>query len=331
MARNYAQLVLSRIGVGIGEAGAAPIAMPMLSDIFPPNRRAFAMGIFYMSVPLGTFAANVAGGFIAAEYGWRTAFLVAGIPGILLALLTYLTVKEPTRGATDDNTSAASEKKGADLKEVGLFLWRKPALLCLMLGCSFIGLVSITFGAWIGSFFIRIHEVGLKEVGLILGVGTGLCGMASTTLFGWSASKLAPLDPRWPLRIVWIASLFSIAAGLAMLFTPFLWVAIVGYALMGITSSGYPPPTYSVLMANTPAHMRGTVMSVLQLTTNLVGFGLGPVVTGFLSDLYGGETAIRYALANALMIKFVVVGLLIASSIMLFGRNGKKLAAAQTT
>ena len=175
------------------------------------------------------------------------------------------------------------------------------------------------------SFFIRIHELDLKTTGLILGIG-GAIGVISPPLYGWLADKLGALDPRWPLRLVWLSGIFIFASGLIMLFTPSVVLAVVLFVLVDVTRGGYPPPSYAVLMANTPVRMRGTIMSVLQFTTNLVGFGLGPLFAGFLSDLYGGESGIRYALANVLMLFLVIVPLLITANYLLFGRRKPSVA-----
>jgi len=320
LARNFVQLVLTRVGVGAAEASAAPIAMPMITDVFPPRKRAFALGVFYMSPSLGTFLASVLGAYIAAEFGWRAAFFIAGIPGLILAVLLVTTIREPERGASDaaDTDIRALPEPAPPLRQVAAFLFRSPAILCLISGCALIGLTSITFGAWMASFFIRIHEVDLKTTGLILGLG-GAIGVIAPPLYGWLADKLGALDPRWPLRLVWLSGLFILVSGLVMLFTPSVVLAVVLFILVDVARGGYPPPSYAVLMANTPLRMRGTIMSVLQFTTNLVGFGLGPVFAGFLSDLYGGESGIRYALANVLLLFLVIVPLLITANYLLFG------------
>ena len=316
--RSYGQLVLTRVGVGAAESGAAPVTLPMISDIFPQSKRAFAMGIFYMGPPLGGFLASTVGGYVAAEHGWRTAFFIAGVPGIILALLMLTTVREPKRGGSE---VVPIDEHAPRLREVFGFLMHTPALLCLILGAAMIALVSITFGAWTGSFFIRIHGLDLKQVGLIMGLGGGLCSLVGPPISGWVSDRLAQRGPAWPLYVVVITSVIGAAGGMAMLFGPLLWLSVAGYVIADLTRSMFPPALFSVLMDETPPRMRGTVMSSLQLTTNLIGFGLGPVFVGFLSDLYGGETALRYALANALLVYVAVVVLILAGAHMLFGRK----------
>lgn len=324
VARGFVFLVLTRLGVGAAEAGAAPLALPMISDIFPANRRAWAIGIFYMSVPIGTFLANIAGGFVAQEFGWRMAFLLGGVPGLFLAILLMLTVTEPRRGMSDASTAdAGTDQDAAGWREIVGFFVTSPGLLVLMLGCAFMGLVNIAAGAWIGSFFIRLHGVTLGQVGLILGVGGGLCGMASTASMGWLTDRLAPRDPRWSLWLVALSALAAIVFSIPMLFLANTALAIGAYFIVSVFTHGYPPPSYSVLMGRTPARMRSTIMSLLQLTTNLIGFGLGPILIGFMSDLYGGGEALRYALATALIFNVIVIVFFLVASRSLFGKRSR--------
>lgn len=324
--RNFLQLIVVRFGIGLAEAGGAPLTLPMISDMYPPQKRASAIGLLYMSGPIAGFVSAAVGGWIAAEHGWRAAFFIAGLPGVLLALLLVLTVREPRRGRWDEPAPEASkaEPQRNGLGEAFRHLVRKPALIGLIAAGTVFGLLNITLAAWMGSFFIRVHGLGLKEVGLILGLGAGLCATAAPPLMGWLADRLAPRNPRWPLRLIWGAGLLAMAVTLTMLFTPSLAVAVGAFMLADVLRSGYTPPLYSLLMNHTPAPIRGGVMSIMQLSTNLIGFGLGPLLAGALSDHFGGGANIRYALALVSLLFVLVAVLLIAASRGLFGaRSGK--------
>ena len=326
LTRNFAQLLAMRVGVGVSEAGAAPLALPMLADIFPAEKRATALGIFYMSSPVGSFLATILGATVAAHYGWRMALVAAGVPGIILAVLLLTTVREPKRGGSDGVAATAPEKPPGML-EGFRFLIRTPAVFCLMGACTLIGLLNITIGVWTMSFFMRVHELPLAKAAVILGVGGGLIGMMSPPVMGWLADRLAPRNVRWPLRLVAIACFFSFVLTLVMLFTPSLLIAIVTFVIADFLRHGYTPPTYSVLMTHTPANMRSSVMAILQLMTNLAGFGLGPFVAGAISDYYGGGTAIKYALANAAFVFLIVLALLLLASRMLYGKAAAPVQA----
>jgi len=330
LARNYLQLVLARVGVGAAESGAAPVALPMISDIFPAESRGLALGIFYVSAAVGGFVANIGGGYVAAEHGWRAAFFIAGIPGLFLSILLWTTVREPRRGGAEagvllDDAPVTPPK----LREVFLHLLKAPGLICLILACAIMGMVSITFIAWLGSFFIRIHHLDLKQVGLILGLAGGLGGVISPVLLGWLADKLAARDIRAPLLMVAVAALLSMAAGLTLLFTASVAVAVTMLIFSDLLRIGYTPPAYAVLMNNTPVPMRGAMMSIMQLTTNIFGFGMGPLLVGVLSDLYGGEGALRYAMANALVLLVLAAVFFVATVWLLYG-FGRKFRASSS-
>lgn len=320
--RTYPQLVATRIAVGASEAGAAPIILPMAGDIFPHNRRGLVIGALYTSTHFGQIIAGLLGAYIAATHGWRMALLVAGVPGLVAAALMFFTLDEPRRGAAEDD--GATHETAPPLREVFAFLWRNPAVSGLIMAGALMGLVSIIMGVWASSFFIRVHGLSLKQAGLIIGLGVGGAGVFGPPAFGWLGDRLSSRDPAWPLRLVWIGGLFTLATALTMLYSPFVGVAIGCFILNEFIRTGYPPPTYSTLMSKTPVRMRGTVMSIVQLSSNLVGYGLGPVMIGLLSDFYGGGRKIREALVTGNLVVIPIVILLFTlSNRGLFGRRAK--------
>lgn len=330
-APSFLFLLMSRLGVGAAEAGAAPIAIPMLSDIFHPARRAFILGVFYMSVPAGGFLASYGGGWVAQEYGWRAALLIAGVPGVALALLLFATVKEPKRGAFDVETAAEApdDAETPSFRETVRSLVDQPGLLLLVLGCALCGFVAISTGAWMTSFFIRVHALDLKQIGLILGV-TAVIGVAGPPSFGWLADRSAARTPKGPLYLVSIAVVVGLAFGLVAMFAENVALSIGTFVVFSFLTHSYPPPLYAVLMAKTPARVRGTVMSLLQLTTNLLGFGIGASWVGFVSDGLGGGEAIREALAIAMGVLLGVAVLLLIAGRLLYG-PGRGVDRAHST
>lgn len=322
-ARNFWQLIIARIGVGAAEAGAAPTALPMLTDMFPARGRGLAIGLFYVSANLGAVIAAAVGGYVAEHYGWRAALFLAGSPGIVFALLLFFTVEEPRRGEMEDDVSEAegSSIDGSQFRDVLLYLRHNPALIFLIAGCSLLGLISISLGSWAASFFVRVHGLSLSEVGLLIGIFGGLGGVVAPALYGKIGDSLLARNPAWPLRLVWMSAILALVAGYLMLFSPVLAISIAAYGLGEFLRSGYPPPAYSTLLTHTPPQMRGTMISIVQFTSALVGFGLGPLVVGMLSDFYGGGAMIRYALATALLVFVPVILCLAVASRMLFGRR----------
>ncbi len=319
-ARNFWQLAAARIGVGIAESGGMPISMPMVTDMFPARSRTTAIGIYYINSSLGAFLAGALGGWVAQHYGWRIAFMLVGAPGVLLAILLLLTVREPRRGGYEAPVDVEKEP-APPLSEVIAFLLRSPGFLCIIVGSALVSLVSVASGMWAGSFFIRIHHLSLTEVGLILGLGGGLFGAFAPPISGYIADRLAGRDERWTLRVVWISLLVSLSAGLVMLFSPLVALSIAGYMLMDFFRSSFAALTFAELMGHSPVRMRGTIMSFIQMMSVFMAFGVGPALVGVLSDLHGGGAAIRYALRDAVMLLLVSVALYIVGSRFLYGRR----------
>ena len=320
---SYPALLASRFAVGAAEAGAAPIAMPVLSDIFPPERRAFVIGLFYLSNPIAGLA--IAGAaVVAAEYGWRAAVLLAGAPGLLLALVLFASVKEPQRGASE----GAAPAQRASALEVLRFLAGQPGLLLLMLGCALCGFVAISTGAWAVSFYTRVHGLDLKTIAPLF-AGIGFLGLASYPLMGALADAAARRDPRGPLFLVAAIAAAGALLGVVALQVPSAWIAIPLWIVFGFFTHAYPPPPYAALLAKTPPHMRGVAMSTLQLTTNLFGFGIGPAWVGAMSDSLGGGVAIRTALSAAVAVLLIAAACLFGAARLLYGRSSETAATAE--
>jgi len=285
--RNYLQLLLTRAAVGVAESAAAPIVLPMVSDVFPRTRRAFAMGALYMAVPLGALVASSVGGYVAAGYGWRTAFFVAGLPGLLIAILLITTVQEPKRGVVDEASSPQVLKTPNRYTASFVHFWRNPGLLWLMLGGLIMAVLNIIMNAWMSSFFIRVHGLSVTQAGLVLGLGAGLCGIFSPLIYGWLADRLSLRDPRWSLWLVAIGGLLSLAFSQLQLFTPSATIAIVGFIAADFVRTGYSPPLYAVLMReNFPLPIMGTMVGAGSMASSL-GMALGPLAGGLLFDTYG--------------------------------------------
>ncbi len=316
-ARTYVQLLIARFCVGATESGAMPTMLPMISDIFPSANRGRAFGVLFTHSALGSLLSGIVGGYLAHEYGWRAAFLAAGLPGVLLALLLMATVKEPKRGeieASEDLDDGAPPT----WKEAALFLVKSPGLICLIGGSALFGMTTVTVWAWIGSFFIRVHHLSLKEVGGVIGIATGLGPLIGPLLMGWLGDMAGKRDVRLPLVMMAGAALIAMLCGMVMLFTASVGVAIVMLFLHEIFKT-FAPICFAATMNNTPARLRGSVMAIDQLVIQFVSFGLGPLLAGILSDLYGGATSIRYAVANVLGVLIVVAILFLAAARLLYG------------
>jgi MFS family permease len=292
---SFAQLRLARIGVALGEAGGTPPSFALISDIFPPERRATALGIFATGVSFGTLLGNVLGGWIGQEYGWRAAFIWLGLPGLVLAALLALTVREPPRAAAHEEASLA---------EVLRVLFSQRTFVWMAAGVSLAAFAGYGFGVWKPSFLIRVHGFSLKTAGFAVGFVNLFTGVASSFLGGHLADRLGRRDPRWPLRVAALSALAGLPCTVAFLLWPDPWVALFGISFIGIAGGMWPPPTYATSQSLVPAHMRARATAILLLFLNLVGLGLGPWVVGALSDAlrpaYGAHS-VRWALVAVMV------------------------------
>lgn len=295
--QSYAALVAARLAVGFAEAGGAPTALSMIGDLFPPHRRATAIGIFWASTAFGTAASFILGSIIAAEHGWRAAFLMAGLPGLAVAALLFLTVAEPAR------TSAATAHESApDLRATWRHISQRPLFLHMFIGMTLSSMMLSGILVWQASFMIRVHHLPLGQAGLLAGLAAGLFGGLGALLGGplgdwvFKQGGLAAL----PLSAA-ITTLASCLAGLVFLLSDNLPISLTGLVFFEIVVRGYTAPGYSAILGSVEPQMRGVSVSALQIATNLIGYGLGPLLAGAVSDWVGGTTGIRWGLV-ALML-----------------------------
>ncbi len=293
LAANFVQLLLARIGVAVGEAGGSPPAHSLISDYFPAETRATALSIYSLGIPIGTMFGLMFGGWINEFFGWRMAFLVVGVPGILLAIIFRLTVREPKRQGVAEAAANTSISKVAD------YLWRQKSFKHLAMGAALHAFVGYGLTQWNPSFFIRSHGLGTGEIGTILALLAGLVGGAGTFFGGWIADKIAPRGVRW---YMWVPLL-----GLALT-VPFLTAAYLAdshvlafllFILPTFFGSLYLGPSFAATQSLVPAHMRAVAAAVLLFIINIIGLGLGPWLVGVLSDLLEprfGHESLRYAL-----------------------------------
>jgi predicted MFS family arabinose efflux permease len=193
-ATSFAQLVLTRVGVGVGEAGLTPPAHSIISDLFPQQRRGTALAIYSVGIYIGILLGLSCGGYIAEQFGWRRTFLVMAAPGMLVSILFVLTVREPVRGASETLPDAAGNYQ--TFLDVLRFLWVTPALRYTLIGITFCSLFTQTQGAWLPSFLVRTHGMTVARAGLMLGVASGVGGGLGTLIGGRLSDTLGTRDSR---------------------------------------------------------------------------------------------------------------------------------------
>lgn len=303
LAQNFWQLLLARIGVAVGEAGGSPPSHSMISDLFAADRRATALGLYALGIPVGTMLGNLAGGWINEVMDWRTAFIVVGLPGLLMALVVRFTLVEPPRGHTEEiaKVKAAAPPIGFVFKA----LWSRKSFRYMALGGALHALVGYGVGPFIPPLFIRVHEMGTADIGMAL-FWLGFAGIAGTASGGYIADRMATRDVRWYVWLPGIATLISVPFATAAYVWPDPIQAFWIMAIPGFLGAYYLGPTFSLAQGLVGVRMRALAAAILLLILNLIGMGLGPVIVGVTSDLLNAYTdlgveSIRWALVGVLV------------------------------
>ena len=315
LAGSYWHLVLIRMGVGAAESPTKPAAVSIISNLFPMRRRSTAIGIFWTGSSIGTVIAFVFGGYIAVNFGWRMAFLIAGMPGIILSLLLIMTVKEVAPRGADDRILTEGVAATPSAKTFG-FVLKQRSLMLMYFGATMVWTVSAGVGAWMASFLIRIHGMSIQEAGIVFGLAHGLTAWIGSVGGGRVADFVAGKDVS---QIAKLSAAVAFAAALSatgMLLSPSLPVMIALIATFSIFSAGAITPVIGLGQSLVGPRMRATVMSGFLVFSNLIAAGAGPQIVGGLSDYYAqwlGDAAIRYAILSLVLLEFVAIAALLMS------------------
>ena len=300
LAQNYTQLLLARIGVGVGEAGCTPAAHSLISDIVPRERRASALAFYALGIPIGTLLGMIIGGQLADAIGWRRAFVVVGLPGVALALVVVFLLKDPRRHVTAAERAAAPA--ALSNKETLRLIFGSRALVMLMIAASLAAFLSYGKTTWATIFFQRTHGLSPGEVGLYFGLLNGVSAILGTWLGGKIADRWGATNRRHVLTAPALGML--IAAPLAFLgySAPTWQSALAMLALPTLLNSLYYGPTYSAVQGLVKPQARAMAAAVLLFFQNLIGLGFGPLFFGMLSDLLKpefGEDSVQIVLYSA--------------------------------
>lgn len=282
-ASGFAALFAARAMVGIGEAGVSPAAHSLVSDYFPPRERAAAHSVYLSYIPLGGLFGLLLGGWVNQLWGWRAAFFVVGAPGLAVALLARLTLREPARGQSD---AVAVAELPLPLVASLRYLWRRRSLRHLQIGGALYGIGAFAAAGWLPAMFVRVHGMKTGEIGTALGLIGGLCGLAGTLTGGAACDRAfrATGDARW---YMWISSIgIAIASGAWALVT--LWPSATGalavYAVPSFLGHMFLGPAVAMMQGMAGVRRRALIVGVYLMLTNLVAMGLGPLLVGAISD-----------------------------------------------
>ena len=315
-ATNFPTLVMARMGVGIGEAGCTPTAHALIADYTPKAQRASALAFFSMGTPLGGLLGLAMGGVIADAFGWRAAFLVAGLPGLILALVVLFTLREPRKAMSQAAVEAAGAVRMSFMATLR-YLSAKPTFWYMAFGAATKAFIGYGHAPFTASYFLRMHgpevaqlasQFGLKPLGfmgLALGMLLGVFGTISSWAGGWIADRFGARDLRAYASVPAVASLLSIpffCAAMAVDSVPWALALLIPSYLLGGLWYG---PVYASAQGLVPPQMRATSASIVLFIINMVGLGFGALVVGALSDFFnfgmglGKAEGVRWALISS--------------------------------
>lgn len=306
-ATNVAALFASRIGIGLFESGFTPVALSQLSDRFPQRLRSTAMGIFNVGAAGGLFMGMAMGGFVEDNFGWRMAFLVAGIPGVLLAVVFWLTTKEPKRGGSDDVVLPAEAAPG--VLQVFVHILRDGALRNIALGMTWGASMLAVFAVWTPSLLRRSFDLSATDAGFSSGLSIGLAGAIGAAFWGIVADRLGRVELARKMLVPIFTGLGSIVCGLLGLLGGLdvaTSVALLGGA--AFFGQGYIGTAYAMATTLAGANRRAVTLAVLLVLFNLISYSLGAGMVGKLSDLLVGRFGDE-SLRMAYAIAFVLFGI----------------------
>jgi predicted MFS family arabinose efflux permease len=293
-ARSFAQLAIARVGVGIGEAGGTPPAHSLITDVAAPEKRARAFAIYQLGPPIGGLIGMVLGGYLAGTLGWRLAFVVVGLPGLALALLVLLVLRDPRR------SGAATEQ--AQALPLGEALRQILASKAMRLLLTTAGLASFaTYGVliWTTIFFQRSHHLTPAETGLWFGLVNGIASILGVWLGGQIGDRHRARGKQHLLTIPAVAQALSVPFLLTALLVADWRISLVLFFPAIVLNWLYVAPYYSAVQGLVPPAARAVASASILFMQNLIGLGLGPVLLGYCSDLlkpgYGAES-VRYVL-----------------------------------
>jgi MFS family permease len=299
LSRNYWEFLFSRIGVGIGEAGGTPPSTAIVSDYFPADRRPMAMTVLALGAPIGAWLGATMAGAIAHAYTWRAAFLALGVPGLVMGVIVYFTVREPARGRLDALADDIKPSLWTSLK----FLWQQKAAFHIVMGGGVCALWGWGLIYWTPTFLQRAYNLDVGQAGAVTGNIHLLGGSLATIGTAWVLSRRPMADPR---RVVWL-----LAAGIGLTTIPSmiaywthtLWVCKLMFWIFIPAIYFYIGPCFGLLNNLAPCHMRNMFIAISLLVANIFNLVVAPWVVGALSDQFaGGQATDAASLRMALLV-----------------------------
>ena len=310
LATGFGSLVAFRIGVALGEAGSVPASHSIIADYYPSEKRVTALALWGLALPAGIMLGYASGGWIASALGWRLAFGVIGVAGLVLAPLVLLLVREPAR--TGSGLPAKADHS-PPLGEALAFLWRLRTYRYMLIGTTLHAFAQYAMMSWSAPFYMRVHHMPLAEVASWLAIMNGLGGGVGIYLGGRLSDAAGSRNPSGRIWVSAAAMLLMVPAALGQFLVPSLTASLAFGFVATMLMFFYYGPIIGVPQSIVPPRIRALTSAVTLLVFNLFGLGLGPAVTGFLSDHLAAAdgmqvTSLRYALAAVLLFSLAGAG-----------------------
>ncbi|MCU0977005.1 MAG: MFS transporter [Steroidobacteraceae bacterium] len=316
LAANFAQLLAARVGVAVGEAGCVAPAHSIISDYYPPERRAFAISVFSSGASIGIFVGLMLGGWLSELYGWRITLVLIGLPGILVALVVLATLREPIRGMTLGAGAAVAQAPGRFWEDIGRLAGRH-SLMILAVATGLQSMVIYGTASWLPAFYMRVHEMKVSEAGTMLALINGLGAGVGAVVGGSLAGVLARRDHRWLVWTPAIATALATPMYLVAVMAPDASSSLLALAPASILGAVYAPAALAAAHGLSGSALRATGIAVMLFVSNILGIGGGALLVGIVSDLFAGAEptlSLRYGLVVVLFANVLaVVGYLWAS------------------
>ena len=325
IATGFMMLLMFRIGVAVGEAGGTPPANSIIGDYYKPMSRSTALGIYSMGVTIGSVLANLFGGPIAAMQGadfgawissiglgglfggldwenvegWRIAFVVVGLPGVLMAVLLWMTVREPPRGYSDPPGTVNEQ---ASFMDAFREIWAKPTFWWMAMGASLVAFVGYGLAGFQAPFLQRIHGIDVREAAIYYGAPLSAFAAVGTFLGGWLTERFT----RWsPTAVAWVPAvglLIAVPFYISAFFATNLQLVFVLWAVAAMAHYAYLGAQYNIASGVVTSRSRATAVAVLLILVSIIGNGIGPYFVGFFSDFFMGQNLSASSLADSLSV-----------------------------
>lgn len=305
LAGNYTQLLLARMGVGAAESGGTPASQSLIADYFPPERRSVAYGVFATSIFFGTSLSALLGGWLGFYYGWRTALIAVSVPGLLLGLLAFFTLREPVRGRYD--------KVKASHQPLGLAfatLSGNPTFRWIVLAMATLSIVNGATLVWTPAMIGRVHDLDLKQLGYTVAIAKGAAGVSGTVLGGVIALRFARGGVFGQLSLSALATALAIPALVLFTQSDELALCLLGVAVYQVLVGMPIGISIAAVQGIMPSDVRALAAATVTLFTTIIGIGGGPLLVGALNDAmtarFGAE-AVRYSLVS--LVPLLAIGM----------------------